>query len=341
MDKDLQAMSDGRWRRGRGLWTVLTALTLAACFGGEGQTPATLQTPLFVTMTPTAAAIGEPTSFTVTGLYLPLTALLSMAGGTCATPVNRTASGFSAACTPGGVAGNQIVTVNTDTLANNGWWLGQQTVAVAAGASNPQTPTTPLPPLTTINLLTDSGINSGQCYVAGSDVLVSCVSPTAIALNDKQDGMTGRDVTSADNSDGQAGLSYSTWGTFAKTDCVRDNVTGLLWQGKSTVLVAFPGDARNLEANGLVTTTNTAALCGFSDWRLPSRGELQSLVNYGSLDLYFAIDLNWFPDTRIGAYYSVTKYAPNLKNVWVVDFIKGGVVPDSNASSGIYVRLVR
>jgi len=86
--------------------------------------------------------------------------------------------------------------------------------------------------------------------------------------------------------------------------------------------------------------TNAAALCGFSDWRLPSRTELQSLVNYGSLDLYFSIDTNWFPDTRIGAYYSATPYAPNLKNVWLVDFIRGNVAPDSNASSGVYVRLV-
>jgi hypothetical protein len=64
-------------------------------------------------------------------------------------------------------------------------------------------------------------------------------------------------------------------------------------------------------------------------------------VNYGSLDLYFSIDTNWFPDTRIGAYYSATKYAPNLMNVWLVDFIRGNVAPDSNASSGVYVRLVR
>ncbi len=326
----------------RWLLVVLAASTLAACFGGDSQTAAS-QSPIVLSVKPQTAAIGDATSFTVSGLYLPLTATLSIANGSCLTPTSRTTTGFTVVCTPGGAAGNQLITISSDTAANSGYWLGAQTLAATSGASTP---------LTVVNLLVDSGVNSGQCYAAGSDVLVSCVSPTAIALNDKQDGMNGRDVTSADGADGQVGLSYSTvigpqsqnpvvLGPYAKADCVKDNITELIWQGKSTALVSLPGDARNLEAKGVEAVTNAAALCGFTDWRLPSRAELQSLVNYGSLDLYFSIDTNWFVDTRIGAYYSATKYAPSLKNVWLVDFIRGNVAPDSNASSGVYVRLVR
>jgi hypothetical protein len=326
----------------RWLLVALTASALAACTGGESQTTVS-QTPIVLSIKPQTAAIGDATSFTVSGLYLPLTATLSIVSGSCLTPTSRTTTGFTVVCTLGGAAGDQLITISSDTAANSGYWLGTQTLAATPGASTP---------LTVVNLLVDSGVNSGQCYASGSDVLVSCVSPTAIALNDKQDGMTGRDVTSADGTDGQVGLSYSTvigqqsqnpvvMGPFAKTDCVKDNITGLVWQGKSTALVSLPGDARNLEAKGVEAATNTAGLCGFTDWRLPSRNELQSLVNYGSLDLYFSIDTNWFADTRIGAYYSATKYAPNLKNVWLVDFIRGNVAPDSNASSGVYVRLVR
>lgn len=311
---------------------VLAASALVACFGGDGAPSAGAPTPLVIGVTPTKATLGEATTFTVTGLNLPLTATLSMVGGVCQTPTKRAATGFTVVCTAGGVVGSQILTVNSDTAANNGWWIGAETITTAAA------PTTPL---TVINLLVDSGVNAGQCYAAGSDVLVSCISPSAIALNDKQDGMTGRDVTNADGADGQYGLSYAVVGTFAKTDCVRDNITGLIWQGKSTALQATPGDARNLEAKGVETATNAVGLCGFADWRLPTRSELQSLINYGSSDLYFSIDVNWFPDTKVGAYYSVTRYAPNLKNVWLVDFIKGNVAPDSAASSGVYVRLVR
>ncbi len=327
------------------LWllSALALSALAACVVGDGQTQVSGQAPIVLSVTPGTAAIGDATSFTVSGLYLPLTATLSIANGVCLTPANHTTSSFTVLCTPGGVAGSQLLTVSSNTAANNGYWLGTQTLTATAGVSTP---------LSVVNLLVDSGVNSGQCYAAGSDVLVSCISPSAIALNDKQDGMTGRDVTSADGADGQVGLSYSTvigqqsqkpvvLGPYAKADCVKDNITGLVWQGKSTALVSLPGDARNLEAKGLEATTNAAALCGFSDWRLPLRNELQSLVNYGSLDLYFSIDTNWFVDTRIGAYYSATKYAPNLKNVWLVDFIRGEVAPDSNASSGVYVRLVR
>ncbi|MFZ4481405.1 MAG: DUF1566 domain-containing protein [Rhodoferax sp.] len=318
--------------RGRWLWTLAATATLAACFGGEGQLPVASLTTAFYALTPVTAVIGTATTFTVTGQNLPLTATLTVPDGFCLTPTNRTASGFTDVCTLGGAPGNQIITIRSDTLANNGWWIGQQSISATASASTP---------LTVINLLVDSGINAGQCYSANSDVLVSCLSPSAIALNDKQDGMTGRDVTSADGADGQAGLSYAVVGAYAKTDCVRDGISGLIWQGKSTALVALPGDARNLEAKGVETTTNAAGLCGFTDWRLPSRGELQSVVNYGSGDLYFAIDTNWFPDTKIGAYYSSTKYAPNLKNVWLVDFTKGSIAPDSAANSGVYVRLVR
>lgn len=314
------------------LGMVLTASALVACFGGEGQAPVSVATPQVIGVTPAKAMLGEATTFTVTGLNLPLTAVLSMVGGVCQTPTNRTATGFSVVCTAGGQVGSQILTVNSDTAANSGWWVGAQTITTTAPATTP---------LTVINLLVDSGVNLGQCYAAGSDVLVSCVSPSAIALNDKQDGMTGRDVTSADGADGQYGLSYSTVDTFAKIDCVRDSTSGLIWQGKSTALLSSPGDLRSQEAKGVETATNATGLCGYADWRLPSRSELQSLVNYGSGDLYFSIDVNWFADTKVGAYYSATRYAPNVKNVWLVDFIKGNVAPDGTASSGVYLRLVR
>lgn len=318
----------GLWQGVKRGWPAVAALALVACFGGEGPLQIAAQSPTVSAVTPVIALAGVPTTFVVTGQNLPLTASASIADGDCLTPVNRTATGFTVVCTPA-LAGNQIVTIRSDTVANGGWWIGMQTITVSTMA------------LSATSLLVDSGVSAGQCYGAGSDLLLSCSSPAAIALNDKQDGMTGRDVTSAGGSDGQLGLSYSVVGTYARTECVKDNISGLTWQGKSGTLLAIAGDARNLEAKAFEVATNTAGVCGFTNWRLPSRMELQSLVNYGSVDPYFGIDTDWFPDTRIGAYFSSTPYAPNLKNNWVVDFIKGGIMPDSAVSSGIYVRLVR
>jgi hypothetical protein len=284
--------------------------------------------------------LGQPTSFTVIGQNLPLTSLATIAGGTCTTPVNRTSTGFTTQCTPGGLAGSQSMTIWSD-LVPIGWWVGTQAVMVS---------TAPVP---SINALPDTGIAASQCYGAGSNVLISCTSAPAIALNDRQDGMAGRDVTSLVGTDGQLGLSYNLVATFAKTDCVIDNITGLMWQGKTTALAAPAGDTRSLEVKTYLTGINTAGWCGFTDWRVPSRLELQSLLNYGSVDPYFDIDVNWFPDTMPGPYYSSTPYAPSFKisvtppgapiaiNFWVVDFSKGRIVPDSAVSTSIYVRLVR
>ena len=67
------------------------------------------------------------------------------------------------------------------------------------------------PPPSTTSILNDTGITSSQCYQAGSDVLVDCGSAGALALNNAQDGMTGRDANTATNSntDGKLGFSFT------------------------------------------------------------------------------------------------------------------------------------
>ena len=87
----------------------------------------------------------------------------------------------------------------------------------------------------------DSGITASQCYAAGSDALVSCTSAAALALNDQQDGMVGRDVSNPDSSDGKLGFSYTKLdasgnalpASAATWVCVKDNITGLTWEIKT------------------------------------------------------------------------------------------------------------
>lgn len=87
-------------------------------------------------ISPTFATLNTPTTLTVTGTNLPLTAVLSMADAVCQTPTNRAASGFTVSCTPQGTAtGVKVVTVKTDTLANGGTVIdATKTVNVSAAA---------------------------------------------------------------------------------------------------------------------------------------------------------------------------------------------------------------
>jgi YD repeat-containing protein len=195
--------------------------------------------------------------------------------------------------------------------------------------------------------LTDTGITAAQCYQAGSDILVSCNSAAAIALNDKQDGMLGRDVTHPDNSDGKLGFSYSLVGSYDKTECVKDNVSGLIWEGKTGAFSGLRdgnnnytnyGDGRPGDASSYVAAVNATFLCGHSDWRLPTPAELQSLVDYGVTAP--AIDSSWFPNTSINPYWSSVGVASDDSYAWVVYFFNGYVY-NLYRQYDLPVRLVR
>lgn len=307
---------------------AVVSSVLMAC-GGNGTTvapgTATTPTPKITSFTPTSAPSGTPTTFTVAGTDIPLKSLVDLPGGSCASATDITATGFKVVCTPGATLGAVTAIFNNNAIADGGWWIGQQTLNITAG------------PIA-LSLLTDTGITANQCYGAGSDALISCTSAAAVALNDKQDGMVGRDVVTADSTDGLLGASYS----FSGTDCVKDSLTSLVWQRASTTLRALPGNPQNDEAAAYRAAANTARLCGFTDWRLPNPGELQSLLNYSASSGQLAIDLNWFAPTRSAWYFSGSQFlSGSSANVWAVDFAKGRVDGIGAAGGTLELRLVR
>ena len=156
-------------------------------------------------------------------------------------------------------------------------------------------------------------------------------------------------------------------GTYTKEECVKDNITGLIWEGKT----ASPATSRlgtgtytnfdstssaqkdnggtyvnptqmEIDAStnsiGYQNSVNTSALCGYNDWRLPTKEELEGiLASSGSP----RIDTTWFPNTQANFYWTSSPYVGNSYNAWCVFFGGVLVVNGNRSGSGFHVRLVR
>ncbi|MDP4028453.1 MAG: DUF1566 domain-containing protein [Gallionella sp.] len=171
--------------------------------------------------------------------------------------------------------------------------------------------------------------------------------------------------------DGSTLAAGAALGTAA-TDwaCTKDNITGLTWEvkvndnahlrhqghtytwynsdgatnggnagstGANTCNATLPGNLCNTEA--FVAAVNVAALCTYTDWRIPSPRELLTLVHAGtSLP---SIDTTYFPNTLFASpFWSGSSYIPNPISAAYVYFHNGGTSA-GNKTNVLYVRLVR
>lgn len=156
----------------------------------------------------------------------------------------------------------------------------------------------------------------------------------------------------------------------AATDwaCTKDNVTGLTWEVKaddnglrdkdwtytwySTDGTTNGGNAGNAGANtcnatlpsslcntqAFVTAVNTAALCTYTDWRLPTQRELLTLVYADGSSS--SIDPTYFLNTPASSFWSGSTYVPDSALAWIVLFYNGRTDAGLKADS-FYARLVR
>ena len=159
---------------------------------------------------------------------------------------------------------------------------------------------------------------------------------------------------------------------YDKTECVRQNSTGLIWQGQTpagtglrandqyktnfdstTALQIWNGtkfvtptqvevDA-STNSIGYKNAVNATNLCGSGAWRLPTKDELLGIVKINAAAPM--IDTDWFPNTlRFGLNLSASPYQSYADRAWGVSFYDG-IAYDINrdhyyGNSNALVRLV-
>ena len=128
---------------------------------------------------------------------------------------------------------------------------------------------------------------------------------------------------------------------------VRHQTTGLIWSRCRLGLtwnVTTQTCAANLLQASLYTwfeaqtAANSSQLESYSDWRLPNKNELMSLVEHACTGP--AINEAIFPNTPLGAFWTSSPSSIEPGYVWRLGFTSGDMVPDS-VNATFYVRLVR
>ena len=235
-----------------------------------------------------------------------------------------------------------------------------------------------VPKIYTIN---DTGID--WC-ADSSSILLSC----PVAGHPGQDGDYGRDALAREGKlvkvgGGTAGFDFTKldvnglplaiqdmpWSDGgSETDgnrwsCVRDNVTGLVWEVKVNDSAHLrhqghtytwydpnspdgnPGTQNGgscvdsaCDTTGFVQAVNAQGLCGSSNWRMPTRLELQGIVDYGRHNP--TIDTEYFPNSTVALFWWSASPAANDSDLaWWGLFSVGNFGP-GNRGGGYHVRLV-
>ena len=156
--------------------------------------------------------------------------------------------------------------------------------------------------------------------------------------------------------------------------CVKDKVTGLIWEVKTktglqaalynytwydpdnTTNGGNPGEQAGTTHCGntlahcntyeYINAINAKKLCGYSDWRLPLREELRSLIDYSIPAIGPLIDTRFFPNTVPTDHWTSQTAMYSYEFVkgdkaWEVHFDLGRSEAHGKNRTAVVVRLVR
>lgn len=141
-------------------------------------------------------------------------------------------------------------------------------------------------------------------------------------------GVAGFDFTKL-GADGEAlAVQTATWtadGTEAegtKWSCLKDNVTGLVWETKTTAGAHSIDNKTNWGGrDSMAEASNTEELCGITNWRVPSVVELATIVNSNKQNSAF--DMARFPNGKSQSYWSSNPVVGASANAWTMNFFAG------------------
>ena len=131
--------------------------------------------------------------------------------------------------------------------------------------------------------------------------------------------------------------------------CVRDNQSGLVWEVKSNehglqninntyswydpdekTNGGFDGKANggactgsNCDTDSYIKAVNAKKLCGLNDWYLPSRFELNTIVDAGVPPPGPTLPKAFFPESLSGKYWTDTTFKTRRAGAWVWRFDQG------------------
>ena len=210
---------------------------------------------------------------------------------------------------------------------------------------------------------TDGGANwayaDTQPIIRSSTSMSVAVSRTLAAGTELLIRMCSNKQANASCSSGYVTVSidvfFSTVSTYTTEECVRDDLTGYIWEGKTTSGIRSGTNTyTNYDSNysggvdinssgnsiGYVNAVNTSALCGYMDWRMPTKEELKTVVDNSTISNYFKINTTWFPNTQNTYYWTSSPYA-NVETYASTINLYGGYESGSYRGGTAPIHLVR
>lgn len=211
--------------------------------------------------------------------------------------------------------------------------------------------------ITTVMLIT-------ACGGGGDEATTTSETPSTTTTNPTPTGCSPAPIASTGYSlvfKGCNGAGVAEY--YDKTECVRDNASGLIWEGKpasgnrastnvytnydSTVDRQKPHNgsfAKPTQAHidspsnsiGYQNAVNGSKLCGFNNWRMPLKIELQGIQQSNG-----KADANWFPNTVSSFYWSMSLTPSLPANLAIVVNFNNGGFGDFGRETQQAVRLVR